>query len=67
MNFYYKDYHSVVLLGCCDADGIFKMIECGYAGRNSDGGIFHVSTFGHWLESNNIVPTASPLPHDETE
>lgn len=39
-NFNYKDYHSVILMTCCDSDGLFTMIECGYAGRNNDGGIF---------------------------
>lgn len=39
-NFNYKAYHPIVLLGCSDVDGLFTMIETGYAGRNSDGGIF---------------------------
>jgi len=30
-NFNYKLYHSTVLLVCCDADGLFTMIETGYA------------------------------------
>lgn len=65
-NFNYKNYHSVILMGCCDADGIFTSIECGYAGRNSDGGVFRVSTFGRWLESNNTLPSSTELPHDES-
>lgn len=44
------------------------MIECVFAGRNSNGGIFRVSAFGRWLESaNNNIPTASRLIHDESE
>lgn len=39
----YKDYHSIVLMACSDADGLFTMIETGFAGRNSDGGIFRAS------------------------
>lgn len=48
-NFNYKAYHSIVLLGCCDADGLFTMIETGYAGKNSDGGIFRASAMKYWL------------------
>ncbi|XP_071054097.1 uncharacterized protein [Onthophagus taurus] len=65
-NFNYKNYHSVVLFGCCDAEGLFTTIECGYAGRNSDGGIFRVSTFGRWLENNNTLPSLTELPNDES-
>ena len=36
-NYNYKQYHSIVLLACSDADGLFTTIETGYAGRNSDG------------------------------
>jgi len=48
-NFNYKSYHSTVLLACCDADGLFTMIETGYAGRNSDGGIFRASVMKYWI------------------
>lgn len=65
-NFNYKNYHSVILLGCCNADGVFTSIECGYAGRNSDGGVFRVSAFGRWLESNNTLPPSTELPHDQS-
>lgn len=44
------------------------MVDCGFAGRNSDGGVFRVSAFGRWLQSdNNNIPTSSRLPHDENE
>lgn len=67
-NFNYKNYHSVILLGCCDADGFFTIIDCGFAGRNSDGGVFRVSTIGRLLErANTSIPTAGQLPHDEGE
>lgn len=67
-NFNYKGYHSIILLGCCDADGYFTNIECGFAGRNSDGGVFRVSALGQWLESEGLnIPTVlTPLPNDET-
>jgi len=35
-NFNYKGYHSIILLGCCDVDGYFITVECGFAGRNSE-------------------------------
>lgn len=41
-NFNYKMYH-LIALACSDADGFFTTIETGYAGRNSDGGIFRSS------------------------
>lgn len=39
-NYNYKNYYSIILFAVCDADGLFTMIETGYAGRNSDGGVF---------------------------
>lgn len=56
------------MLGCCDADGYFTSIECGFAGRNSDGGVFQVSALGHWLEREGLnIPTESTaLPNDAT-
>lgn len=67
-NYNYKGYHSIILLGCCDADGYFTSIECGFAGRNSDGGVFQVSALGHWLEREGLnIPTESTaLPNDAT-
>lgn len=66
-NFNYKNYHSVILMACCDADGLFTTTECGFAGRNSDGGVFRVSTFGRWLDSTNNLPSSSRLPCDESD
>ena len=65
-NINYRNNHSVILLGCCDADAFFTMIDCGIADRNSESGTFRMSTIGCWLESaNNGIPTASKLPRDE--
>ncbi|CAH1986896.1 unnamed protein product [Acanthoscelides obtectus] len=64
--FNYKSYHSVVLMACYDADGLFTMIEPGYAGRNSDGGIFRASRIKYWITQGNFeIPSPSPLTHDE--
>jgi len=65
-NYNYKSYHSLVLMACCDADGNFTVIETGYAGRNSDGGIFRASRMGHWLERNGLnMPDPEKLPYDQ--
>lgn len=67
-NFNYKGYHSIVLMACCDADGLFTMIECGYAGRNSDGGIFRASAIKYWLTHSGLdIPSPSRLPNDTNE
>lgn len=67
-NYNYKGYHSIILFAICDADGLFTMIETGYAGRNSDGGVFRSSALSYWLERDGInIPTAAPLPHDNTQ
>lgn len=65
-NFNYKSYHSVALMACSDADGLFTMIETGYAGRNSDGGIFRASAMKYWITHARLdIPPPSPLTYDE--
>lgn len=67
-NFNYKNYHSIILFAICDADGLFIMIETGYAGRNSDGGIFKSSALRYWLERDGInIPSAATLPYDSSQ
>lgn len=67
-NFNYKGYHPIVLMACCDADGLFTMIECGYAGRNSDGGIFRASAIKYWLTHSGLdIPSPARLPNDINE
>lgn len=58
-NLNYKSYHSIVLLACCDADGVLTKIETGYACRNSDGGIFRSSAIKRLL-SNSQLPSRVP-------
>lgn len=65
-NFNYKSFHSIVLMACSDADGLFTSIETGYAGRNSDGGIFRASAIKHWVENNRLnIPPPCILPTDD--
>jgi hypothetical protein len=53
-------------MACHDADGNFTVIEMGYAGRNSDGGIFRASRMGHWLERNGLnMLDPEKLPYDQ--
>ena len=66
-NYNYKDYHSIILLGCCDADGYFTMIDTGFAGRNSDGGAFRVSRISQLLGNNANFPDRAILRNDDTE
>jgi hypothetical protein len=55
-------------LACCDADGLFTTIETGYAGRNSDGGIFRASAIRHWITSGGLnIPLPLRLPDDEND
>lgn len=66
-NFNYKSYHSIVLMACCDSDGLFTLIETGYAGRNSDGGIFSASRIKRWIEHGHLnIPLPSKLPNDQS-
>lgn len=67
-NFNYKSYHSIVLMACSDADGLFIFIETGFAGRNSDGGIFRASAIKHFIERGNLdIPPPKRLPNDDND
>ena len=69
----YKGTFSIVLLAVVDADCMFRVIDVGGYGRNSDGGTLGNSAFGEALKDgtldlpeNSIIPGAEPrgpLPH----
>ncbi|XP_060855400.1 uncharacterized protein LOC132933087 [Metopolophium dirhodum] len=65
-NINYKHFHSTVLMACCDADGLFTVIEPGFAGRNSDGGIFKACAMNYWITHGGFnILSPSPLRHDK--
>lgn len=54
-------------MACCDADGLFTMIEIDYPGRNSDVGIFSASAMKYWIQNTRLnIPPPSPLTYDES-
>lgn len=59
----YKQYFSIVLMACVDADGIFITIDVGDYGRNSDGRVFPICSLGKGLENNSLnIPEPKHLP-----
>lgn len=41
-------------MGCCDTERGFTMIEVGFPGRNSYGGVFRVSKLRCQIKGNNF-------------
>ncbi|XP_021709698.1 protein ALP1-like [Aedes aegypti] len=59
----YKHFHSINLLGVCDAKYNFIAVDIGGYGGNSDGGIFAYSEFGRRLVNNMLnFPNPCELP-----
>lgn len=62
----YKGYHSIVLMGLCNANYEFLMVDIGAFGGNSDGGIFSNCIFGQLLLQNQVgLPEPCALPNTE--
>lgn len=58
-----KGYFSIVLLAVVDADGFFLTIDVGVYGRNSDGRVLQVSSFGQAMDLCDLdLPNPTPLP-----
>lgn len=61
----YKNSHSIVLLGICDAQYLLTHVDIGAYGRRSDGGIFWDSPMGQSFHGkNNNIPNPSKLTVD---
>ncbi|RZF37589.1 hypothetical protein LSTR_LSTR003154 [Laodelphax striatellus] len=52
--FNYKSYHSIILQAVVDAEGKFVAVDVGEAGKHSDGGVFHSSTFGRLFNDKKL-------------
>lgn len=67
IDYNYKSYHSVVVMACCDADGLFTIIETGYAGLNSGRYKLRASV-KYWLFNSQLnISKPIKLPHDKNE
>lgn len=63
----YKHFFSLILLGICDENYCFRIIDIGSFGKESDCNIFKQSAFGKKLYSGNVnFPPDSNLPGDIT-
>jgi hypothetical protein len=55
-NFNYKSYHSLVLMTCCNANGLFTTTR-----HNRDGGVFRASRLEQWLPAGKALPYATTI------
>lgn len=63
--FNYKQFFSLILLGICDSNYCFTIIDVGSFGKESDCNIFKQSAFGKKLYSGQVnFPPDTCLPND---
>ncbi|XP_018354298.1 PREDICTED: uncharacterized protein LOC108755658 [Trachymyrmex septentrionalis] len=63
--FNYKNNHSVVLLGICNAKYIFTFVDIGTYGQRSDGSIFKGSLIGQSFHNKQMnLPEPEPITSD---
>ncbi|CAH2001305.1 unnamed protein product [Acanthoscelides obtectus] len=64
--FNYKEYFSIHLMACADANGSFTTVDVGDYGRNNDSGVFRNSGLGQALCNKTLnIPESVPLPGEE--
>lgn len=61
--FNYKKFFSIVLLGACDANYNFTLVDIGAHGSLSDGAVFKDAEFGQAITNNKLhIPNNTILP-----
>lgn len=64
MYYNYKNFFSIVLLAIVDANYRFMLIDIGEYGKDSDGGVLHISKIYRRIEKGTLkVPNAKLLPN----
>lgn len=62
MFFNYKKSHSIVLMGICDANYKFILVDIGDTGRNSDGGVLANSQIDSVITDQERLPKEEIIP-----
>ncbi|OXU21764.1 hypothetical protein TSAR_011395 [Trichomalopsis sarcophagae] len=64
----FKNFHSIVLMACCDSKKSFIWANIGDYGSCNDASVFAESDFGHALLNNQIqLPPSQPLPNTQIQ